>query len=807
MRTKSGRLIFSEIGAGSISASADSVSFGSGDFWKALGDLSKPKYLLSSTKPISFTTSSGWALLGSFYSIAREGNSIKITEFVSSYTGIRDPEKGSKLEEIIQKKDNLTVEDQKYVLENLISGLPYGDEIYPQKTVENYIDIPTRKLINVSPGEISQNSTDAVNGSQLWELKNSSGASSEYLSVNNSNSVSNPTTSAKASGPYATAIGISSSATGENSLSIGRQAISEGKDSIALGSGSKVHSSDLIAADTNGILSIGSSDAAGGFRRRIINVADGVNANDAATVGQAQTFANSTAKTALSNVLGTSVEEQNGTFSTGDIGGTGQTTVSGAISSVKDSIKNLYNDGTFSSDAQSQIKDLAKNSVVVKSSSPLLTVEEDDTTNAHQTAYRLHLTTQDNIAADGAGLVTSGTVYKETRVQSNGSFITSGNSAAANLIALDSQVKLNSDDIDGNAAAISNNRTAITQNNSNIAANKTAIDQNTANISANTQSLISKAASDASNIDVSKWQAALGKGIVEVGNTGFVTSGTMFTELRTENGNYIQNANTTAANLTALDKQTKLNTDAVSANTTEISSNKTAITENASHIAANKEALDSKATIDASNITDLSAWQSKLGTGTVTSDSSGLVTGSTMYAELRPSGDGSYVKKDQSTASNLSTLDSQLGSVSQNVENLSSMSNLSETAQTNIKKLASESTIIEAGKHIAEIAHKFVDGVKTWIVSVDDSGKVAENDQNLVTGGAVYDSIKDLKNGTSISTSEWQTKLGTGKIASGDTGLMTGGAMYDELRPDNGSYVTKNKTTAANLSSLDTNLV
>lgn len=667
----------------------------------------------------------------------------------------------------------------------------------------------TRRIVNLAAGE---KDTDAVNVAQLKSVYNAiapmaenAGQAGEYLNVNNSASVSNPTTSAKASGPYATAIGISSSATGENSLSIGRQAFTEGKDSIALGSGSKVHSSDLIAADTNGVLSIGSSDAAGGFKRRIINVADGVNANDAATVGQAQTFANSTAKTALSNVLGTSVEEQNGTFSTGDIGGTGQTTVSSAIGSVKDSIKNLYNEGTFSSDAQSQIKDLAKNSIVVKSSSPLLTVEEDNTTDAHQTAYRLNLTTQDNIATDGIGLVTSGTVFKETRVQSNGNFITSRNSAADNLVALDSQVKLNSDDIGANAAAISDSRTTIAQNTSNITANKTAIDQNTANISANTQSLTSKAASDASNIDISKWQEALGKGIIESGNTGFVTGGTMFTELRPGDGNYVKNKNTTAANLSALDEQTKRNADGVSENTAAISSNQSAITQNSEKILANTKALDTKAETNASNI-DTSAWQSILGTGSVASGNSGLVTSDAVYKELRPSDDGSYVKKDQTTATNLSALDSKLGSVSQNVESLSSMSNLSETAQNNIKNIAAESTFIKAGKHIAEIAHKFVDGVKTWTVSVDDSGKVAENDKNLVTGGAVYDSIKDLKNGTSISTSEWQTKLGNGKIASSDTGLMTGGAMYDELRPSDGSYVKKDQSTATNLSNLDTNL-
>lgn len=59
--------------------------------------------------------------------------------------------------------------------------------------------------------------------------------------------------------------------------------------------------------------------------------------------------------------------------------------------------------------------------------------------------------------------------------------------------------------------------------------------------------------------------------------------------------------------------------------------------------------------------------------------------------------------------------------------------------------------------------------------------------------------------GDNIATgdgSKWAEKLGTGAIASGDTNLVNGDTVYNELRPEDGNYVNKNNTTAANLSAL-----
>ena len=73
-----------------------------------------------------------------------------------------------------------------------------------------------------------------------------------------------------------TAVGAFTKADGEGSTAVGAQASASADNSVALGSGS--------VADEENTVSVGSS----GNERRITNVANGVNASDAATFGQVQ---------------------------------------------------------------------------------------------------------------------------------------------------------------------------------------------------------------------------------------------------------------------------------------------------------------------------------------------------------------------------------------------------------------------------------------------------------------------------------------------------------------------------------------
>ena len=84
-----------------------------------------------------------------------------------------------------------------------------------------------------------------------------------------------------------------------------------------------------------------------------------------------------------------------------------------------------------------------------------------------------------------------------------------------------------------------------------------------------------------------------------------------------------------------------------------------------------KDVLDQKANTDASNVgknakdangstaDNSAAWGSALGTGEVESGNEKLVTGATVYEEVRLTEDGEYVKMDNTVAENLTALDDQ----------------------------------------------------------------------------------------------------------------------------------------------------
>ena len=140
-------------------------------------------------------------------------------------------------------------------------------------------------------------------------------------------------------------------------------------------------------------------------------------------------------------------------------------------------------------------------------------------------------------------------------------------------------------------------------------------------------------------------------GAVATGNTGVVTGGTVFTAIQTEtrvasDGNYIQAAKSAAQNLTALDTQVKTNADAIAGKADKA----TTLT---------GYGITDAAMLNASNI-NVTTWASKLGTGTVTSSSANLITGKTVYTEVRPANDGTYVKTANTTAANLTALDNQV---------------------------------------------------------------------------------------------------------------------------------------------------
>lgn len=231
--------------------------------------------------------------------------------------------------------------------------------------------------------------------------------------------------------------------------------------------------------------------------------------------------------------------------------------------------------------------------------------------------------------------------------------------------------------------------------------------------------------------------------------------------------------------------------------------------------AVNVAQIKKLASVDASNIgknfkdgdvtTNENAWGEALGTGTVTKDSKQLVTGGTVYNEVRPSRDGKYVKIAQTTGANLIALDDQVQTNTDTLSDVNSRSVKYDTKTENDKTVVDNTKITLAGEggttitnlkdgvnandaatmgqlndRISGVTYKAGDGIKYGTdadnnktisvnkgdglkftedhklavntgkhlsvntngqIDVGDNGTVAENDGNLVTGDTVYKAL------------------------------------------------------------------
>jgi autotransporter adhesin len=181
----------------------------------------------------------------------------------------------------------------------------------------------TNKVTNVAAGALSADSTDAVNGAQLYEtnqlitenseaISNLAGDTSETYITNNgagvkyirTNDSSLVADDAHASGAGATAVGYNAVASGAGSLAMGQNSSSSIDTGIALGSGSTSNRAIVVGTQTTSVTSDGvtigydttdrtllgalSLGTDGESYRQITNVADGTEAQDAVTVRQLQ---------------------------------------------------------------------------------------------------------------------------------------------------------------------------------------------------------------------------------------------------------------------------------------------------------------------------------------------------------------------------------------------------------------------------------------------------------------------------------------------------------------------------------------
>ena len=169
--------------------------------------------------------------------------------------------------------------------------------------------------------------------------------------------------------------------------------------------------------------------------------------------------------------------------------------------------------------------------------------------------------------------------------------------------------------------------------------------------------------------------------------------------------------------------------------------------------------VDKKANTDSSNLTgtDVSKWQEKLGTGSVTNGNTGLVTGDTVYKEI---------------AKTNTTLDTKANT---------GLDNITDAGKTVIR-------------NVAKGAVKVVNGQNTTVTTGTD-GDATTYAVN-VSSDAIKDAVQpelnkkantDASNLTGTDVSKWQEKLGTGTVAAGNTGLVTGDTVYNVVKNSAGN--------------------
>lgn len=227
--------------------------------------------------------------------------------------------------------------------------------------------------------------------------------------------------------------------------------------------------------------------------------------------------------------------------------------------------------------------------------------------------------------------------------------------------------------------------------------------------------------------------------------------------------------------------------------------------------------LDKKANVDASNIgtnlkgadgktaatedeqkANLDKWGEAIGTGEVKDGSKQLVTGNTVYNAVKDKADKSYVDTQLNTKANTdgSNIDADkfskkvaIGKINDSDERAVSGKTVHEAIQTingNIDGKANKNldNIDDAGKNVIKDQARAA-------VTIDNKGL----NTNVVA-------TQDDKNHTTTYTINVE---GNGKVAAKDTGLISGDTIYNELRPaTDGSYIKQTNTTAQNLTSLDT---
>jgi autotransporter adhesin len=256
-------------------------------------------------------------------------------------------------------------------------------------------------LTNLASGKLAADSTDAVNGSQLYATNQNVASLQAFTdNVNNGGGIkyfhSNSTL-------------VDSSATGVNSVAIGGAALSSGTNSVALGASS--------IADRDNTVSVG----AAGSERQVTNVAAGTATTDAVNLGQLNAVSNTVTTLSASAIKydthadGTP-DYANATLGNGNATGTALHNVAAGTSSM-----DAVNLGQMS-DMMDQVTNLANGAY-----NPLFSADGNRDTEVATSSGSYSVASGANAVASGVNSVASGA----TSVASGANAIAVGSNTSA----------------------------------------------------------------------------------------------------------------------------------------------------------------------------------------------------------------------------------------------------------------------------------------------------------------------------------------------------------------------------------------
>ena len=325
---------------------------------------------------------------------------------------------------------------------------------------------------------------------------------------------------------------------------------------------------------------------------------------------------------------------------------------------------------------------VAVQAVDTSGSSASETTTNTSSTTATDTAANVDLS---NLTDAGKKVITdnaSATVTSSIgTLSTDGKYIKATASVSVNLSALDTQVKSNADAISAETTARTNADTSLTNAIGTLSADGNYI-KTTNSVTGNLSALDTQAKANADAIakETENRTSAVSAEAKAREDADTALSNKIGT---TADGNYVKASDSVATNLGTLDTHVKKNADAIGTNTSNISTNTTDITNlknlsnitDAGNTVIRKQAKQAVKVAASGNATVTTSGSEEDGStltytinvahnGTISAGDTDLVSGGTLYTELRPtSGKGTYISAGNTTAANLLALDTNLVNV------------------------------------------------------------------------------------------------------------------------------------------------